>query len=82
MIKLEKFRVNSPGFDNRYRHRQKFSPHCDLAFAVVYPGKDNSDYTCDDNRNFRRINKNIDKYEMGRRNDGKFSVQETADLSI
>lgn len=62
--------MNSAGFGNRYRHRDNFNPHCDLAYAVVYPGKDNSDYTNDQNRNDRIMNRNIDKYEIGRKING------------
>jgi hypothetical protein len=68
--KLEKFRVNSAGFDNRYRHRDNLNPHCDLAYAVVYPGKDNSDYTNDENRNNRIMNRNIESYEISRKING------------
>lgn len=73
--------MNSAGFDNRYRHRQNFAPHCDLAYSVVYPGKDNSDYTADDNKTFRRINRNTDKYEVARKVNGGFQghVTETLD---
>ncbi|XP_052263446.1 uncharacterized protein LOC127866724 isoform X1 [Dreissena polymorpha] len=67
---LEKFRVNSAGFNNRYRQRQQFAPHCDLSYAVVYPGKDNSDYIADDNRNNRRYNLNVDRFEMSKKHDG------------
>lgn len=73
---MEKFRVNTEGFNNRYRHRDRFAPHCDLAFAVVYPGKDNSDYTDNENRNNRVYNKNVDRYEMARKQNGySFDVQ-------
>ena len=67
---MEKFRVNSAGFDNRYRHRDDLYPHCDLAYAVVYPGKDNSDYTNDENRNSRIMNKNVENYEISRKING------------
>lgn len=62
--------MNSAGFGNRYRHRDNFNPHCDLAYAVVYPGKDNSDYTNDGNRNDRIMNRHIDKYEIGKKING------------
>lgn len=68
--KLEKFRVNSAGFDNRYRHRDNLYPHCDLTYAVIYPGKDNSDYTNDENRNNRIMNKNVECYEISRKING------------
>ena len=67
--------MNSKGFDNRFRERQNHYPHCDLAYAVVYPGKDNSDYTADDNKTFRRINKNADKYELARKVNGSLHAQ-------
>ena len=70
---LDKFRVDSAGFNNRYRGRQLHNPHCDLAYAVVYPGKDNSDYNCDENRANRRLNKNADKYDIRRKVNGGFS---------
>ena len=79
---LKKYRVDSAGFNNRYRGRQSKTPHCDLAYAVVYPGKDNSDYSADENRTNRRINKNADKYEISRKVNGEFHVsvlQETAE---
>uniref|UniRef100_A0A194AM39 Uncharacterized protein n=1 Tax=Pinctada fucata TaxID=50426 RepID=A0A194AM39_PINFU len=47
----DKFRVSNEGYQNRYRDRHNLAPHCDLAYAVIYPGKDNSDYTSDQNRN-------------------------------
>ncbi|XP_052766644.1 uncharacterized protein LOC128207638 isoform X1 [Mya arenaria] len=67
---LEKFRVNSAGFNNRYRQRQSLNPHCDLAYAVVYPGKVNSDYTQDENKNNRRYNLNVGRFEMASKHDG------------
>lgn len=67
---MEKFRVNSAGFNNRYRKRQDHAPHCDLAYAVVYPGKENLDYICDDNRNERIYNINVGRYEMAKKHDG------------
>lgn len=67
--------MNSAGFNNRYRGRQLHTPHCDLAFAVVYPGKDNSEYMADENRTNRRMNKNADKYEILRKVNGDFHVE-------
>ncbi|KAL5017832.1 hypothetical protein ScPMuIL_003554 [Solemya velum] len=62
--KLKPFRVTDTGFNNRYRQRQKYTPHCDLLYAVVYPGKDNSDYTVDSSARNRRINLAIEKYDI------------------
>lgn len=67
--------MDSAGFNNRYRGRQFRTPHCDLAYDVVYPGIDNSDYVTDENRTNRRINKNADKYEILRKVNGEFHVK-------
>jgi len=74
--------VNSEGFNNRYRSRDRFAPHCDLAFARIYPGKDNSDYTADENRNNRRYNRNLDRYEMARKGDGYSVDDETEETAV
>ena len=67
--------MDSAGLNNRYRGRQLHTPHCDLAYAVVYPGNDNSDYVTDENRTNRRINKNADKYDVLRKVNGEFHVK-------
>jgi len=72
---MENFRVNSEGFDNRFRRRQNFAPHCDLAYAVIYPGNENSDYTSDVNKNSMRLNKYADKYEMACKQNGVFHTE-------
>ncbi|XP_062575837.1 uncharacterized protein LOC134237712 isoform X1 [Saccostrea cucullata] len=72
---LCRFRVNGEGFQNRYRNRDNFYPHVDKAFACIYPGKDNSDYTNDENRNNRRMNLKLDKYNIDQQVNGKFHMQ-------
>lgn len=69
------FRVNGEGFQNRYRNRDNLYPHVDQAYACIYPGKDNSEYTNDENRNNRRMNNSIDKYSIGQQVNGKFHMQ-------
>ncbi|XP_022314047.1 uncharacterized protein LOC111118737 isoform X1 [Crassostrea virginica] len=72
---LSKFRVSGEGFQNRYRNRDNLYPHVDQAYACIYPGKDNSDYTNDDNRNNRRMNKKLDTYNVGQQVNGIFHMQ-------
>lgn len=72
---LCKFRVNGEGFQNRYRNRDNLFPHVDQAYACIYSGKDNSDYTNDENRNNRRMNLKIDKYNVGQQVNGIFHMQ-------
>ncbi|XP_046337271.2 uncharacterized protein LOC124118971 isoform X1 [Haliotis rufescens] len=72
---LPMFRVNEEGLKNRYRNRQELAPHCDKAFALLYPGNDNSDYTCDVNQNNRRMNIMSDKYNILNKVNGPFHVQ-------
>nr|XP_022314045.1 uncharacterized protein LOC111118737 isoform X1 [Crassostrea virginica] len=75
MSELSKFRVSGEGFQNRYRNRDNLYPHVDQAYACIYPGKDNSDYTNDDNRNNRRMNKKLDTYNVGQQVNGIFHMQ-------
>lgn len=75
MSELCKFRVNGEGFQNRYRNRDNLFPHVDQAYACIYSGKDNSDYTNDENRNNRRMNLKIDKYNVGQQVNGIFHMQ-------
>ena len=48
----------------RYRNRAHYEPQCDKLYSVMYPLKENSDYTVDENRNSRRINLMSDKYDI------------------
>lgn len=73
--------MNSAGFNNRYGQKDELFPHCDLAYAVVYPGKDNPDYIIDDNKNNQRLNKYVDKYEMAGKVNGHFHVNVFNELS-
>ena len=75
---MDKFRVDSAGFDNRYRCRQQYYPHCELAYSIVYPRKDNSDYTDDELKMFRRMNKHADKYDQAM----KYNKSFDRDLSV
>ncbi|OWF52642.1 uncharacterized protein LOC110447519 isoform X1 [Mizuhopecten yessoensis] len=72
---LEMFRVNKEGFNNRYRNRENMAPHVDRAYPVIYPGKDNCDYTNDINRNNRKMNAMQERYDITRRVNGDFHVQ-------
>ena len=73
--RLEKFRVNSAGFENRYRGRADEAPHVDGIYKVMYPNEKNSDYTCDQVRNNRRENVMNSKYDIRRRVNGDFDIQ-------
>jgi hypothetical protein len=72
---LHKFRVSDEGFNNRFRNRQHLAPHTDHAYAVVYPGKDNSDYTSDANQRSRRLNKMSERYDIMCKVNGDFHVK-------
>ncbi|XP_059167985.1 uncharacterized protein LOC131950007 isoform X1 [Physella acuta] len=68
---LTPFRVNEEGYKNRYQNRQHLAPHCDKAYAILYPGSENSDYTCPETRKNRRENTYIDSYEISKRVNGQ-----------
>ena len=51
--------MSDEGFYNRYRWGEAKHPHMERAYDVIYSGNDNSDYTCDENRNNRRLNKAV-----------------------
>ncbi|XP_069124319.1 uncharacterized protein [Argopecten irradians] len=72
---LEMFRVNKEGFNNRYRNQENMAPHVDRAYPVIYPGKDNSDYTNDNNRKNRKLNAMQERYDIVRRVNGDFHVK-------
>ena len=72
---IKRFRLHEDGFNIRYRNRINHAPHCDLAYTVIYPNKDNSTYTHDDNRNNRRMNLMSDKYDILKTVNGEFPVQ-------
>ncbi|XP_041362392.1 uncharacterized protein LOC121378333 isoform X5 [Gigantopelta aegis] len=72
---LPMFRVKKEGHDNRYRNRQSLAPHCDKVFPVIYPGTDNADYICDQNRTNRRMNVMMDRYDVARRVNGDFHIK-------
>lgn len=79
---IKRFRLHEDGHNIRYRNRVNHAPHCDLAFSVIYPHKDNSTYTCDENRNNRRINRMSEKYDVIKTVNGEFpikTVTESAD---
>lgn len=69
------FRVNKEGFNNRYRNQENMAPHVDRAYPVIYPGKDNSDYTNDNNRKNRKLNAMQERYDIVRRVNGDFHVK-------
>ena len=72
---LPMFRVNQEGYCNRYQNRQHLNPHVDEAFATIYPGSDNSDYSSDVNRVYRRMNIALDKYHVSKIVNGEFHMQ-------
>lgn len=47
-------------------------PHTDRIYRVMYPGKDNSTYTDDENRLHRRMNVQVSKYDVLERVNGPF----------
>ncbi|XP_076458977.1 uncharacterized protein LOC143292512 isoform X1 [Babylonia areolata] len=69
------FRVNQEGFNNRFQKRQHLNPHVDKAFVTIYAGKDNFDYSCNENQVHRRLNSAIDKYQVCRKVNGDFILQ-------
>ncbi|XP_033741146.1 uncharacterized protein LOC117327974 isoform X1 [Pecten maximus] len=72
---LEMFRVNKEGFSNRYRNRENMAPHVDRVYPVIYPGKDNCDYTNDSNRKNRKMNAMQERYDIAQRVNGDFHVK-------
>ncbi|XP_074648480.1 uncharacterized protein LOC141903963 isoform X1 [Tubulanus polymorphus] len=75
-LKLDRFRLNDDGFWNRYRGRHSRMPHVDAAYTVMYDNnKDNTAYTCDENRNNRRQHLQKDKFDILRKLNGDFHVQ-------
>ena len=77
---MEKFRVNVEGFENRYRNRENYFPHCDESYVVMYPEKDNSDYVADPNLVNRRYNVAMSKYEARERVNGSFDHKVLVDV--
>ena len=77
-MKLSPFRVNQDGHTNRYRNRQHLNPHCDRAYTVIYPKKDNPQYTDDPTRTFRRENSFMDSYDVRKKVNGEFRMQLSA----
>ena len=69
------FRVNEDGFKNRYRNREKFAPHIDCAYKLIYPGGDNSDYDSDINKKNRKQNVSLDKYDIMTKVNGDLHVK-------
>ncbi|XP_063445236.1 uncharacterized protein LOC134725388 isoform X1 [Mytilus trossulus] len=69
---IKKFRLHEDGFNIRYRNRVNHAPHCDLAYKVIYPHKENTTYTSDENRNNRRMNLMSDKYDIVKTVNGEF----------
>lgn len=67
---LTMFRVSKDGHNNRYRNRQHLAPHCDLAYSILYPGKENPDYTDNPIRAMRKENSFVDSYEMAKKVNG------------
>lgn len=76
---LEKFRVTEEGFNNRYRSRGDKAPHCDVIYPVMYPNKDNIDYTIDQNKNTYRENVNLDRYSARKIVNGDFDIKVLAE---
>lgn len=72
---LENFRVSDEGFNNRFRYQNATFPHLDRVYPVLYPAKDNLDYTANDNWNNRRMNLQVDKFDTIKRVNGDFHVQ-------
>ena len=79
VFRLQKFRVNDDGFQNRYRSRAHMAPHVDRMYAIVYPGKDNADYTSDALRNERRQNRAESNYDARQRVNGSVDMQVMVD---
>ncbi|XP_013074053.1 uncharacterized protein LOC106060641 isoform X1 [Biomphalaria glabrata] len=69
------FRVNEEGHKNRYRDRHHLAPHCDKAFAVMYPGSDNIDYVSPESRKNSREYVYVERYEMSCKVNGKFQLE-------
>ncbi|XP_012944408.1 uncharacterized protein LOC101850851 isoform X1 [Aplysia californica] len=77
-VTLRPFRVNRDGHNNRYRNRQHLSPHCDRAYTLIYPKKENPEYTEVDARKNRRENSFVDLYEVRKKVNGEFHMQVAA----
>ena len=73
------FRVNHDGHNNRYRNLQHLNPHCDKVYRVIYPKKENTDYTEQDTRRNRREISFIDSYEISKKVNGEFHMQVTTE---
>ena len=74
--------MNEQGFVNRYRGRAHLYPHPDLAYSLLYPSPDNTDYTLDDKRNRRRENLQIDNYDIRRKVNGSFDMKVYTDVVL
>lgn len=67
--------MNDQGFKNRYRNNAHAAPHTDHIYQVMYPSKDNSDYTSDQHRNNRIKNVKLSDYEIRRKVNGEFDMK-------
>ena len=74
-LNLQKHRLNSAGFENRFRGRADQAPHVDNVYGVMYPNKDNSDYTSDATRNDRIRFVAQSDYDVRRKVNGDFDIR-------